>query len=203
MSSAISSPASLEFLAKEAKQHPAKTVARQVALGHLISGIQQRLPPARTAEEKEARQQVWFYVCRNIDNYEDGKPVMHWVNVHLKYRRRDLAQAQPLGMSLDTPHSRELQIRLETYQLPDAPLLPSQELVTWIEEDPDGLFRGKCFKKNPQASFRAIALQRIQGISWQDIAQKLGPGFAVGPVSTFFQRCCKEFAPQFQAYLQK
>ena len=80
--------------------------------------------------------------------------------------------------------------------------LPSEKLIAFIKEDPEGLFANTLFNKNPKASFQIILLKKgEEGKSWKEIVEELKLGKTHGPVFTFYRRCCEKFAPYFRKYL--
>ena len=92
---------------------------------------------------------------------------------------------------------------LDVYCPPDVSSpLPSEELITFIKEDPEGLLASTLFKNNPKASFQVILLKRCEeDKSWKEIVQELELGATHGPVYIFYRRCCEKFAPHFKKYL--
>ncbi|NEP34666.1 hypothetical protein [Moorena sp. SIO3B2] len=80
-----------------------------------------------------------------------------------------------------------------------APLL-SEQIVDCIREDPERLFRCRHMRKLPKANFRAIALLRVYGYEWQEIADCLGTKLKA--TARFHDRCLQEFAPKIREYLQ-
>ncbi|NEO35562.1 MAG: hypothetical protein F6J90_04225 [Moorea sp. SIOASIH] len=80
-----------------------------------------------------------------------------------------------------------------------APLL-SEQIVDCIREDPEGLFMCSHMRKLPKANFRAIALLRVDGYEWQEIAYYLGTKLKA--TAKFHDRCLREFAPKIREYLQ-
>ncbi len=203
---------SLEDLAIEAKRLPPKSAARQSALTELIEGIEKQLTPNKKQGleadiYEEAMQELFLYICKNIDRYNPEKPVINWVRFilkRLKFHVFNFVTQKGEVISGDVTFTDEEtgKTLLDIYQIPDINPLPSVELVNIIKEDPERLFQNKLFKNNPRANFRAIALMRLDQMPWQDIVNDLGIGNTTGPVSTFFQRCCVQFKPKFQEYLQ-
>ncbi len=89
---------------------------------------------------------------------------------------------------------------LERIQQPRRSPYLSEMIRECIEEDPDNIFRQAQIINRPEANFREIALARFSGKSWEDISSELG--ILVPTLSSFFQRCCRNFSPKLKQYLQ-
>jgi len=85
--------------------------------------------------------------------------------------------------------------------LPAAPVELSlgEELRQYFEKDPQGLLQ-RHIKDHPEATVQAIAMARLNNVSWQDLSKTFG--IAIPTLSNFFQRRLKELAPQIRAYIQ-
>lgn len=70
----------------------------------------------------------------------------------------------------------------------------------YIESDPDNVFRTTCIRSCPQANFSFIAIQRIEGRSWQEISDNLG-GVSIPVLANFYVRCVQRFVPRIEEYL--
>ncbi len=194
---------SLEELAREAKRHTPESAERRIALTLLIQGIYEQLPPNRKQGfeadvYEESMQGLFLYICKNIDNYQENQPVMHWVRTVLPFKKIDAYNfntqrkqgnqtAQVYSTDVTSIDKKTGQTLLDRHQLTEVNPSNFQELVTIIKEDPEGLFRNKLFKKNPKANFQAIALMRLDEIKWEEIVEKLEIGNTTGPVSTFLK----------------
>jgi hypothetical protein len=75
----------------------------------------------------------------------------------------------------------------------------SEQIIQIIKEDPEGLFEAKTMKSNPKVNFKWLAIKRIQGYSWQEIAEEVGSEFTA--LSNFYQRSLKEFSAKIKYYL--
>ncbi|HAO10888.1 MAG TPA: hypothetical protein DCQ51_06890 [Planktothrix sp. UBA8407] len=191
---------------------------KRKALTALIQGIEKQLPSLcqhgfNADIDMQAHQELFFYICKNIDNYQKNQPVMHWVRTVLPFKKIDAYNfntqrkqgnqtAQVYSTDVTSIDKKTGQTLLDRHQLTEVNPSNFQELVTIIKEDPEGLFRNKLFKKNPKANFQAIALMRLDEIKWEEIVEKLEIGNTTGPVSTFYQRCYKEFKATIEEYLK-
>lgn len=198
----------LKQLALEAQRHPPRSPQRQHALAQLIEAIRRsgRLarphrskfsPPFYDLLYEEAVNQTLTYVCRKIDNYDPergtAQKFMNWVNFRLDRQiiecRRDFNEQE----TQDLPNLNDL----EAIAAPaTAPSSLVHDVRNYIAADPDGVFQSAHIRHHPEASFQAIALARFAERSWEDIANEFA--IKVPTLSSFFQRCCDKFAPQFQ-----
>lgn len=106
---------------------------------------------------------------------------------------------QPITNS-QSGHSDESGVLLDILKACETNPLLSEQIVNCIREDLDGLFKGRHMRKLPKANFRAIALLRVYGYEWQEIAEYLGTKLKA--TARFHDRCLEEFAPKIREYLQ-
>ena len=196
----------LKNLALEAQRHPPHTELRQHALGELIEAIRlsgklSRPHRARFSSQfyellyEEAVNKTLIYVCRKIDNYDPErgqvKKFMNWVNFRLD---RDI---------LDT--SRKFSDPPGKVPLPPDPFIPFPQnnspslfdkVRELIEEDAKNIFNRAHVRNHPEANFQVIALARFSGKSWEEISSEFR--ISVPTLSSFFQRCCEKFRPEFR-----
>ena len=199
----------LEQLALIAQQHPPLTPKRQLALGQLVGVILKsgRLcRPYRGQflhryEEiyEEARQDLLFYVCHNIDKYNPERGgVMAWCNVLLE--RRFFREAIP--KVLDKQDIQKMTLSdLDNIALPEQ--LPSltEVLQECIALDPENLFKNSYIENHPQANFQVLTQQRLEGKSWKDISQYFD--IKLPTLSGFYYRCLNRFASNLKEYCNK
>ncbi|MEM9504302.1 MAG: hypothetical protein AAGA01_10150 [Cyanobacteria bacterium P01_E01_bin.43] len=201
----------LKQLALEAQRHPARSPQRQHALTQLIEAIRRSGRLAHPHRSKftpafydllyeEALNQTLTYVCRKIENYDPergtAQKFMNWVNFRLDRQmiecRRDFNEQE----TQELPNLNDLEAIAAPP--PETPSL-AHTVRDYIAADPDDQFRTTHIRHHPEASFQAIALARFAERSWEDIAQEYA--IKVPTLSSFFQRCCDKFAPQFQRLL--
>ena len=205
----------LQQLALEAQRHPPQSPARSRALTQLIQAVQQSGKLSRKKSDcpqefyDEALQEVWLYVYHKIDKYHPEKePVINWINFVLKRRLIDAHKRHNKSgkeSSLDRPiaSSQPGMTYLDNLPQPDKTPLPSQLVRQCIEDDPDSFFANRHIRGNPQANFRTIALLRLEGKYWKDIAIAVGlKPQQESTVRSFYSRSCKHFASILQKYLQ-
>ncbi|MBD2000266.1 sigma-70 family RNA polymerase sigma factor [Leptolyngbya sp. FACHB-541] len=208
----------LRQLAIAAQHHPPGSSARQRVLTELVSVLQHsgKLSRPRRGQFQmlyeeiyvEALQHLFSFICERIDSYNPQKgEVLQWVNFLLNQRFFIIASREFLptvyeGMDARTVKRLTLESLDESnpYEL-NPQLIPhlSQEVKECLEEDPEGLFEQACVANHPTASFRYLALRRLEGYSWQDLSAELN--IAIPTLSSFYQRCLTRFAPKLKTYL--
>lgn len=201
----------LQQLVEAAQRHPPGSRDRKKALAKLISILQssQQLTRPRRGQfqgfyediYREALQRMFTHVCDRIDDYTaDRGRVLQWVNFLLSRRffneaSREFLPTVPKGVDartvkrlsledLDSNNPSELNPQL-------TPSL-SEDLKYYLQEDPEGLFRGTFVENQPQANFQYIALSRLEGYSWQELSDELNLG--VSTLSSFYRRSLTRFA---------
>lgn len=199
----------LRKLAIEAQQHPPYSELRQYALGELIEAIRLsgRLchphrgrfsPQFYDLLYDEAVNETLIYVCRKIDKYDPERGerrFMTWVNYRLDKVMLEVWYKFKEPNTLNLPSLTNFE---EIVQQEESPSL--FEIVRQcLEEDSGNIFKQAHIRKRPDANFSAIALARFSGKSWEDISE--GFGIPLPTLSSFFQRCCEKFRPNFQQYL--
>ncbi len=201
--------ASDEELDQEAKLQA--SLDKQLALTKLFAELTSKIdnlpkPPTDASKYiyEEALQETYLYICKNIHKYDPARgSIIGWVVFILKMRKINsfnLINWDIMSTNTYTGDGDEVDI-FDIYNLNLNPL-PSEKLLEFIQEDPEGLLQRTLFNKNPNANFQAILLKKIElDKSWEEIAQEFQAGATHGPIYSFYQRCCKKFAPYFIKYL--
>lgn len=196
----------LEQLALIAQQHPQGTPKRQLVLGQLVGAILKSgklCHPYRGQflhryEEiyQEARQDLLFYVCHNIDKYNPERGgVMAWCNVLLE--RRFFREAIP--KVLDKQGIQKMTLSdLDNLALPEKSPSLTEVITEYIALDPENLFKSSHIENHPKANFQTLSQQRLEGKSWKEISDKLG--IKIPTISSFYYRCLNRFAPKLKEY---
>lgn len=196
----------LKQLATRAQQHPPLTVKRQLALTSLVQAIlksgrlcrPQRSQFLHRYEEiyEEARQELLFYICQNIDKYDPERgEVMAWCNVLLE--RRFFKEAIP--KVLDKQGIQKMTLSdLDNFASPEEAPVLTELLKECIEQDTENLFKNEHIENHPAANFQALARRRILGKSWKEIAAEFD--IKVPTVSSFYYRCLKKFSEKLKEY---
>lgn len=178
------------------------------------------------AEEihREAWQDLWTFVSQNIEQYDPQRgPFLRWLNYLLV--KRFFPKAISRVIKRNQQQIGQLTVYFESWErinynheeTNDEEFLPIkksklfQEFVRQkqpflsdmvkecLQVDPDGVFSNKHVKNIPQANFRNIALWRIEGRKWQEIADELG--VQVSTLSDFYQRAMPNMSTQIRKYL--
>ena len=201
---------------------------KQILLTELMSVLMEQikieLPKPKSIDlsylYEETLQNTLLYVCKNIEKFDPERinvkkidkdepkknPFMRWfIFIFFKRKINNFHwinwKGKITSIYKDSDES-EINI-LDVYCPPEINNpLPSEKLIAFIKEDPEGLFANTLFNKNPKASFQIILLKRgEEGKSWKEIVEELKLGKTHGPVFTFYRRCCEKFAPYFKKYL--
>jgi len=202
--------AQLKQLALEAQRHPPKSLERQHALTQLVTAIKLSGRLARPHRNtftpsfyellyEEAVNRTLTYICYAIDKYEPergNQKFMNWVNFRLERVMIDCRHEFSDRDTTELPNLNDLENLTRPAEVEDS---PAQLLREYIEQDTDQIFAQTHIRDRPDANFRYIALERLNDKSWEDISKLLD--IKIPTLSSFFQRCCQKFAPQFQEHL--
>lgn len=199
----------LKKLALEAQRHPPHTELRQYALRELVEAIRlsgRLCHPHRESYSlqiyeliyDEAVNETLIYVCQKIDNYDPergDKKFMNWVNFRLD---KVLMQVYK---ELQQPNIINLHniSDLELINPSKEPNYLGEDIRNMLQEDSDNVFKTTHIRNRPDANFVAIALARLSGKSWQQIAAEFS--IPLPTLSSFFQRSCEKFRSKFEQYM--
>lgn len=196
----------LKELALEAQQHPLGTTARRIALSKLFDGIYRegrlccpykgQFQGVYEQIYKEAVQDLFLYICKNIDKYDPERgEFMTWVNMLLNQRFFKEAIPKIIGtageIKIDSGLENLEDLAFEESEDEDDYISAFQKIRRYIEEDPSGIFRKAHIKKYPLVNFREIAIKRWSGVSWKEISDDLD--IPIPTLSNFYQRCLEKF----------
>lgn len=202
--------ARLKELGLEAKHSIPQTEFRSYALTELIRAIQLSGRLCRPYKDtftprfyqllyEEAVVITLTYVCLHIDLYdpERGKgKFMNWVNFRLERAIIECRRKFNHWQTKELPTLTDL----ENINQPEATPLLSELLYKCLEEDADQIFSKIHIRNRPDANFRAIALAKFDGDSWEEIAESFQ--LTVSTLSSFYQRSCQKLAPLLKEELQ-
>ncbi len=76
----------------------------------------------------------------------------------------------------------------------------SEQLRAYLENDPNNLLQ-KHIRAHPEATFQAIALKRLEGISWKELSENFN--IQIPALSNFFQRYLQKISPEIKRYIQE
>ncbi|MBC1238062.1 hypothetical protein [Nostoc sp. 2RC] len=201
---------------------------KQILLTELMSVLMEQikieLPKPKSIDlsyiYEETLQNTLLYVCKNIEKFDPERitvktinkdepkenPFIRWF-IFLFFKRKidiiDWIKWKGKVISIYKDNNDSETNILDVYCPPEVNNpLPSEKLIAFIKEDPEGLFASTLFKNNPKASFQIILLKKgEEGKSWKEIVEELKLGKTHGPIFTFYGRCCEKFAPYFRKYL--
>lgn len=194
----------LKHLAIIAQRHPPLSVERQEALTEIVSVILRSGKLRLTHESKlykevyeEAIQNLFLYVCQNIEKYDPSRaPFMSWIYMLLYKDFMKKAMDERQKQLKTTIKSDNL---LENLSSPEEAPFLSEILRETIEADLDNLFKKEYVFSHCQANFQSLMIKRISGESWQEISLELG--IKVSTLSSFYQRCIDKYICKFKEYL--
>ena len=193
-------------LVLEAQKHPPRSQLRQYALGELWTAIQisgrlchphQNSVPAYMYElvYQEALSRTHLYICRHINDYDPRRsPFMTWVNFRLDRTFIDVRnELTNQNIQYFEPESLKNMVSCE-----DSISL-SEAIRQYIEEDPEHIFISHWIKNRPDANFRAIALDKFMGKTWQELSTEFN--LSIPTISGFYYRGCESFRHRFREFL--
>lgn len=205
----------LKQLAVEAQQYLPNTLKRQLAVQRLLIEIERSgklkyptAPPQFRGHLYHeiyavAKQRLFCYINEKLDNYDPNREVLQWANFLLEKRFpdaiREVTQVcrgfdlQVKRLSLEDLEMEEITVEKDVEQQ------ELKELIKFLEEDPEGIFRAEHILKAPHANFQFIALKVAFGYSFKEISDELQLPYQT--VVSFYKRWLTQFKPKFEAYL--
>jgi DNA-directed RNA polymerase specialized sigma24 family protein len=202
----------LQELALQVQQQPLGTTIRRITLSKIIDGIYRsgklyhpykgQFQGVYQEIYQEAIQDLFLYICKNIDKYDPERGTfMNWVNMLLNQRFFKEAIPKIIGKVNEINLENSVLENLENLTLDDSDdeddyISAFTKIRQYIEIDPKAIFRQACIKKYPEANFREIAIKRWSGISWKDISDELN--IPVATLSNFYQRTLEKFRQEFK-----
>lgn len=191
-----------------AQQHPRLSQVRQKALGKLVQTLlnsgrlcrPQRYNFSQRYEEiyEEAQQDLFLYICQNIERYEPGRgEVIAWCNTLLE--RRFFREAIPRVMN--KPDVQRISLSdLDNLPMPEKPSALAELLREYIELDPENLFKKTHITDYPEANFQALTKLKLKGMSWKEISSIYN--IKISTLSGFYQRCLGRFVSNIKKALE-
>ncbi|MBF2063107.1 MAG: sigma-70 family RNA polymerase sigma factor [Calothrix sp. C42_A2020_038] len=201
----------LQELALQVQQHPFLSTARRLTLSKLIDGIYRsgklchpykgQFPGVYEQIYQEAVQDLFLYICKNIDKYDPERAsFMTWVNMLLSKRFFKEAIPKVIGniseINVESSVLENLEDATDEESESEDYISAFRKIRQYIEIDPKGILRQTCIKKYPEINFRAIAIKRWSGVSWKDISEDLN--IPVATLSNFYQRSLEKFRDEFR-----
>jgi DNA-directed RNA polymerase specialized sigma24 family protein len=192
-------------------------------IDRLLREILPRLKPAQTALISkwsgivdiesivaEAVSNTLVEAIKNIDRYNpDRSNVMTWINGILNFRFLDLLakyRERYQSVSINDPDSMvelKIQAKIECDRA-GVPELETASMASklrqFIEADPEGHLDRVHVRTKSDATFKTILLMRIDGFTWQEIADRLDiPHHST--VCGFYSTQLRNWSHYFRKYL--
>ncbi|MDJ0900047.1 MAG: hypothetical protein QNJ55_14685 [Xenococcus sp. MO_188.B8] len=191
----------LKQLALSVQSYPPNSELRSYALRELIRAIKisgklcspykyRFSPEIYQVIYEEALMETFMYICTKIDNYDPqrgNKKFMNWVNFKLEKSVLFCCNQLKINQELQFFKLSDLDKITNPVNSPSL----AESLLEYLKKDPDKIFTRSYIKGKPEANFRTIALGRITGQSWQEMAQQFD--VPVPTLSSFYRRNCQRF----------
>ena len=209
----------MDQLAVLAQSYPSKSRDRQRVLTRLISSIQRSGKLIRPRQElfqglyeeiyAESVQRLFVYICERIDTYNPGKErVLQWANFILNRQFFIEASRDVLSTAYNVLEpQRMMSLSLEDLDRIDPvelnpEIVPSlsEQVLQYLEEDPQGQFQQTHLTQYPEVNFQYVAIRRLSGFSWQELSTELG--VPASTLSSFYSRCLVKFSSKFKEQLE-
>lgn len=208
----------LENLALSAQSLPMGSQGRRMALAELIRVLQASGRLVRPLQGRfqgfyedvylEALQRLFLHLCERIEDFNPQRgTVLDWANFLLSKRffiaaSREYLPVVPGG--IDPKSIVRLSVDdLDHYhpsgRYTQAATMKGREVRELLVSDPRGVFCKTHVLNRPDANFQWIALQRLDGFSWQEISKELD--VSIPTLSSFYQRALNTLGPVLREYL--
>ena len=179
-------------LNSELRSYALRELIRAIKIsGKLCSPYKYRFSPEiYQVIYEEALMETFMYICTKIDNYDPqrgNKKFMNWVNFKLEKSVLFCCNQLRINQELQFFELSDLDKITNPVNSPSL----AESLLEYLKKDPDKIFTRSYIKGKPEANFRTIALGRITGQSWQEMAQQFD--VPVPTLSSFYRRNCQRF----------
>jgi hypothetical protein len=209
----------LKQLAIAAQNAPPGSRQRRRSLADLIRTIQGSSQLSRPYQGQfvhlyediyaEATQQLFTYLCKNIESYRPEHEVMQWVNFLLKRRFFHAARQEfvPHYRSKTAHSSPEPWLNFDAleqgYPSPTSADNPSllEQITDYLKTDPEQCLNAVHIRNHPHVTFQALALRILSGYKWHEISAEFD--LPISTLCSFYRKQLKQFAPRMKAYLSQ
>ncbi len=201
-----SSDVDLSKLAILAQQHPPRSLERYLALsklcnymmrsGKLYYPILAQPSPLDQDIYEEVKQNLFLYICQNIEKYDPNRAsLITWANFLLYHRFFPEAQ-----IKINDKYIVQNLHKFDQEQIPSPNPEPTRsELVReYLESDPDNILKNTYIRNHPEANYQSLALRYCNGETWKEIATDLN--LSISAITSFYYRNSVKFAPKIKAY---
>lgn len=200
----------LRQLALTAQQHPPLSLLRQKNLNKLFAAIldsEQLWYPKKdhfyeSYKEiyQEAQQNLWLYICQNIEKYNpDSGPVMNWVNMLLY--RRFYREAKAKFTDKRFKNISNWDNISNSYFLLEKSSLPKERFWEFVDSDPENFLVQNHIRSHPEANLQVLLKLKLYGYVWKEIALELG--IKASTLESFFRRSRIKINFKFKKYLDQ
>lgn len=142
----------------------------------------------------DALLRTYEYLLKNLDKYQDDKPVMAWVNIILKSRFIDVSRR----VFKDKGNQQKIS--------PPPPSLPAddeenlfEKLIICLEQN--SIYGETHIRGYPDVTFKLLLLKRVENIKWKDISTEFQ--IRISALSSFFQRKLRDFKDDLWSCIQQ
>lgn len=198
----------LQQLALIAQQYPPSSVLRQKTLNKLFGVImdseQLWYPQKDHSYEcykevyQEAKQNLWLYICQNIEKYNpDSGSVMNWVNMLLC--RRFYKEAKSKFTDNRFKNVSNWDNLSDSSLLTEDSSLLSEMFWAFVNSDPEDFLKQTYIENHPEANLQALLKLRLAGYVWKEISLKLK--IKNPTLMSFFRRSKRKLVFKFKEYL--
>jgi DNA-directed RNA polymerase specialized sigma24 family protein len=212
----------LQSLLSQAITHPPKSTTRRILLNKFLKAIidsgelsnqgRWRNLPNFDDFYQEALDQTFLEICERIESYRPEKPVMAWVNFYFKNRFHDLVKKyRKKGITNIPKQNQKTTIMSLDHLEKDVPnedaQSDTQNLRTFLQEDPEGKLKQESIQGYPHATLQKILwLRFIEDKKWKDISQELdinknSKKIPISTLNSFTKQKMRKLQPYFKQYL--
>ncbi|MGB3692657.1 MAG: hypothetical protein WA865_15135 [Spirulinaceae cyanobacterium] len=151
----------------------------------------------------EAVHKLLAYACQNIDQYDPNQgEFLQWAANHKRMKgffEKAYREVKPIGKTnLQRKTLQDLEELKESSQ--NRGKFTSEQIIAYVAEDPEGIFRSKCLNGNNDVNFQILFIKYHQGYSFREIAQQVEEKYST--VHSFYHRNLSHFAEKIKAYLR-
>ncbi|MDY7005192.1 MAG: SAV_2336 N-terminal domain-related protein [Cyanobacteriota bacterium] len=195
--------AHINNLVLEVQKYPPNSLERRRTLNKLINAVNNSGKLFNISlSDQDILQETWLYIINKIDSFQLEKlDFISWINNILIRKSRDHQYRKYKNVN------RQDSIEDVSLESINAAILNDNNLIDkyyllreFIEEDPEGILTSISIKSDSKVNFRAILLKRIEGQSFQEIAEYFNLNSY--QIVRFYNRCMKEVKPILEKYLE-
>lgn len=192
-----------------AQQCPPLSEQRQEALDELFDEVQRQGQLWRPRDHEineeiynDAVQELWLYLCQNIEKYDPQRASFkRWLNMLLPKRFYNLAYSKIIEKCARGLTLYDLDNSLNTFGCGEQSPSLMEEFEECINLDTEGIFKAEHIKDRPDVSFQLVIQRRLAGDRWRDISEDVG--ISVAYLNIFCKRSLEKFALHIRKYVHQ